>query len=111
MFSKFPHMWRGQIDLFIFFMNQNGNAFSSGFAVIFLACLLSVRFLICCDSCRKWHHTDCVGISEAHGRLFQKNGEQFTCSTCSDDDNITRKIRNPNKISTCTAVKLNIFTL
>ncbi|XP_056588534.1 death-inducer obliterator 1 isoform X2 [Triplophysa dalaica] len=67
------------------------------------------RFLICCDSCRKWHHTDCVGISEAHGRLFQKNGEQFTCSTCSDDDNITRKIRNPNKISTCTVSQKRSF--
>ncbi|KAI7793390.1 putative death-inducer obliterator 1-like [Triplophysa rosa] len=62
------------------------------------------RFLICCDSCRKWHHTDCVGISEAHGRLLQKNEEQYTCSTCSEDDNITRKIRNANKISTFTAI-------
>ncbi|KAA0706726.1 Death-inducer obliterator 1 [Triplophysa tibetana] len=62
------------------------------------------RFMICCDSCRKCHHTDCVGISEVNGRLLQENGEQFTCSTCSDDDNITRKIRNPNIISTFTAI-------
>lgn len=62
------------------------------------------RFLICCDSCRKWHHTDCAGISEAHGRLLQKNEEQYICSTCSEDDNITRKIRNTNKISTFTAI-------
>ncbi|XP_073731011.1 death-inducer obliterator 1 isoform X2 [Misgurnus anguillicaudatus] len=61
------------------------------------------RLMFCCDTCRKWCHGDCVGISESDVHLLQKNGELYICSTCSEDQNITRKIKNANKISTFSA--------
>ncbi|KAL7864517.1 hypothetical protein AOLI_G00159370 [Acnodon oligacanthus] len=41
------------------------------------------RFMICCDRCQEWFHGDCVGISEARGRLLEENGEDYICPTCS----------------------------
>ncbi|XP_072552895.1 uncharacterized protein [Salminus brasiliensis] len=41
------------------------------------------RFMICCDRCQEWFHGDCVGITEARGRLLEKNGEDYICPTCS----------------------------
>ncbi|KAL6483203.1 hypothetical protein MHYP_G00080750 [Metynnis hypsauchen] len=40
-------------------------------------------FMICCDRCQEWFHGDCVGISEARGRLLEENGEDYICPTCS----------------------------
>ncbi|XP_061114187.1 death-inducer obliterator 1-like isoform X2 [Conger conger] len=40
------------------------------------------RFMICCDQCEEWFHGDCVGITEARGRLLEKNGEDYTCPNC-----------------------------
>ncbi|XP_065142503.1 death-inducer obliterator 1 isoform X2 [Paramisgurnus dabryanus] len=61
------------------------------------------RLMFCCDTCRKWFHGDCVGISESDVHLLQKNGELYICSTCSEDQNVIRKIKNANKISTFSA--------
>ncbi|XP_026800791.3 death-inducer obliterator 1 [Pangasianodon hypophthalmus] len=41
------------------------------------------RFMICCDRCHEWFHGDCVGISQARGRLLEKNGEDYICPSCS----------------------------
>ncbi|XP_057217705.1 death-inducer obliterator 1 isoform X3 [Triplophysa rosa] len=41
------------------------------------------RFMICCDRCEEWFHGDCVGISEARGRLMERNGEDYVCPNCS----------------------------
>ncbi|XP_047626629.1 death-inducer obliterator 1 isoform X2 [Phacochoerus africanus] len=40
------------------------------------------RFMICCDRCEEWFHGDCVGISEARGRLLERNGEDYICPHC-----------------------------
>ncbi|KAK7127884.1 hypothetical protein R3I93_020458 [Phoxinus phoxinus] len=40
------------------------------------------RFMICCDRCEEWFHGDCVGISEARGRLMERNGEDYVCPNC-----------------------------
>uniref|UniRef100_A0A667ZYH7 Death inducer-obliterator 1 n=1 Tax=Myripristis murdjan TaxID=586833 RepID=A0A667ZYH7_9TELE len=37
------------------------------------------RFMICCDRCEEWFHGDCVGITEARGRLMERNGEDYIC--------------------------------
>lgn len=39
--------------------------------------------MICCDRCEEWFHGDCVGISEARGRLMERNGEDYVCPNCS----------------------------
>lgn len=41
------------------------------------------RFMIRCDRCHEWFHGDCVGISQARGRLLEKNGEDYICPSCS----------------------------
>ncbi|XP_051956914.1 death-inducer obliterator 1-like isoform X3 [Xyrauchen texanus] len=40
------------------------------------------RFMICCDRCEEWFHGDCVGITEARGRLMERNGEDYVCPKC-----------------------------
>ncbi|XP_029773993.1 death-inducer obliterator 1 [Suricata suricatta] len=40
------------------------------------------RFMICCDRCEEWFHGDCVGISEARGRLLERDGEDYICPHC-----------------------------
>ncbi|XP_026553160.1 death-inducer obliterator 1 isoform X2 [Pseudonaja textilis] len=40
------------------------------------------RFMICCDRCEEWFHGDCVGISEARGRLLERNAEDYICPNC-----------------------------
>uniref|UniRef100_A0AAY4EC93 PHD-type domain-containing protein n=1 Tax=Denticeps clupeoides TaxID=299321 RepID=A0AAY4EC93_9TELE len=40
------------------------------------------RFMICCDRCEEWFHGDCVGITEARGRLMERNGEDYICPKC-----------------------------
>ncbi|XP_064420632.1 death-inducer obliterator 1 isoform X2 [Latimeria chalumnae] len=40
------------------------------------------RFMICCDRCEEWFHGDCVGITEARGRLLERNGEDYICPNC-----------------------------
>ncbi|KAM6457865.1 death-inducer obliterator 1 isoform 1-T2 [Liasis olivaceus] len=51
------------------------------------------RFMICCDRCEEWFHGDCVGISEARGRLLERNGEDYICPNCTilqvQDETIT----------------------
>ena len=38
--------------------------------------------MICCDRCEEWFHGDCVGITEARGRLMERNGEDYVCPNC-----------------------------
>lgn len=38
--------------------------------------------MICCDRCEEWFHGDCVGITEARGRLMERNGEDYICPKC-----------------------------
>lgn len=38
--------------------------------------------MICCDRCFEWFHGDCVGITEARGRLMERNGEDYVCPNC-----------------------------
>lgn len=45
-------------------------------------CSPGSRFMICCDRCEEWFHGDCVGISEARGRLLERNGEDYICPNC-----------------------------
>lgn len=45
------------------------------------------RFMICCDRCEEWFHGDCVGITEARGRLMERNGEDYVCPNCTAKKN------------------------
>uniref|UniRef100_H3CPC2 Death inducer-obliterator 1 n=1 Tax=Tetraodon nigroviridis TaxID=99883 RepID=H3CPC2_TETNG len=45
------------------------------------------RFMICCDRCEEWFHGDCVGITEARGRLMERNGEDYICPNCTTKKN------------------------
>lgn len=38
--------------------------------------------MICCDRCEEWFHGECVGITEARGRLMERNGEDYICPNC-----------------------------
>lgn len=48
-----------------------------------------LRFMICCDRCEEWFHGDCVGITEARGRLMERNGEDYVCPDCT-----TKKVQS-----------------
>uniref|UniRef100_A0A6Q2XLI0 PHD-type domain-containing protein n=1 Tax=Esox lucius TaxID=8010 RepID=A0A6Q2XLI0_ESOLU len=49
------------------------------------------RFMICCDRCEEWFHGDCVGITEARGRLMERNGEDYVCPNCTAKKSQTAK--------------------
>lgn len=49
--------------------------------------ILPTRFMICCDRCEEWFHGDCVGITEARGRLMERNGEDYICPNCTAKKN------------------------
>uniref|UniRef100_A0A8C9KM29 TFIIS central domain-containing protein n=1 Tax=Panthera tigris altaica TaxID=74533 RepID=A0A8C9KM29_PANTA len=49
---------------------------------VLIPLLYNFRFMICCDRCEEWFHGDCVGISEARGRLLERNGEDYICPHC-----------------------------
>lgn len=51
------------------------------------SCSLLNRFMICCDRCEEWFHGDCVGITEARGRLMERNGEDYVCPNCTAKKN------------------------
>ena len=53
------------------------------------------RFMICCDRCEEWFHGDCVGITEARGRLMERNGEDYVCPNCSAKKSHTAKAAVP----------------
>lgn len=50
-------------------------------------CNVLIRFMICCDRCEEWFHGDCVGITEARGRLMERNGEDYICPNCTAKKN------------------------
>lgn len=50
-------------------------------------CFVPIRFMICCDRCEEWFHGDCVGITEARGRLMERNGEDYICPNCTAKKN------------------------
>lgn len=50
-------------------------------------CVVLIRFMICCDRCEEWFHGDCVGITEARGRLMERNGEDYICPNCTAKKN------------------------
>ncbi|XP_025057533.1 death-inducer obliterator 1 isoform X4 [Alligator sinensis] len=60
------------------------------------------RFMICCDRCEEWFHGDCVGISEARGRLLERNGEDYICPNCTilqgQDETISEADRQEAKL-------------
>ncbi|XP_051516364.1 death-inducer obliterator 1 isoform X2 [Myxocyprinus asiaticus] len=68
------------------------------------------RSMICCDSCREWCHTDCVGITEAHDHFLQKSGKQYMCPSCSED-HITRKIKSTSRITIFHAEEIVVESL
>lgn len=47
--------------------------------------------MICCDRCEEWFHGDCVGITEARGRLMERNGEDYVCPNCTTKKSQTAK--------------------
>ncbi|XP_030623663.1 death-inducer obliterator 1 [Chanos chanos] len=53
------------------------------------------RFMICCDRCHEWFHGDCVGITEARGRLLEENGEDYICPKCSPSQSPVQDLIEP----------------
>ncbi|KAL4655290.1 death-inducer obliterator 1-like isoform X1 [Arapaima gigas] len=56
------------------------------------------RFMICCDHCEEWFHGDCVGITEAHGRMLERNGEDYICPVCTSHEIQKIVARNPQNV-------------
>lgn len=56
--------------------------YNVGFIVSGCKVSLFSRFMICCDRCEEWFHGECVGITEARGRLMERNGEDYICPNC-----------------------------
>ncbi|XP_060086625.1 death-inducer obliterator 1 isoform X2 [Heteronotia binoei] len=65
------------------------------------------RFMICCDRCEEWFHGNCVGISEARGRLLERNGEDYICPNCTilqvQDEPVTETQRQETVLGQLTA--------
>ncbi|KAM8830818.1 uncharacterized protein ACB058_018966 [Synchiropus picturatus] len=40
------------------------------------------RFTICCDSCQKCLHGECVGITAAQSQIMKSEGKDYMCSSC-----------------------------
>lgn len=64
----------------------------------------SGSFMICCDSCEKWYHTSCLGIT----RSFAKNVKTFYCFVCQNKNpdlqieyvkDVSKKKRDKSKVS------------
>lgn len=66
-------------------------------------CPLLIRFMICCDRCEEWFHGECVGITEARGRLMERNGEDYICPNCTAKKNQVVRPATSN-LSTSTEV-------
>ncbi|KAI1890855.1 hypothetical protein AGOR_G00157900 [Albula goreensis] len=66
--------------------DSSDNSDSEGYDPNALYCICrqkhNKRFMICCDRCEEWFHGDCVGITEARGRLLERNGEDYICPNC-----------------------------
>uniref|UniRef100_A0A8C9R5R0 Zinc finger PHD-type domain-containing protein n=1 Tax=Scleropages formosus TaxID=113540 RepID=A0A8C9R5R0_SCLFO len=45
-------------------------------------CTAFVTYNVQVDCCSYWFHGDCVGITEARGRLLERNGEDYICPNC-----------------------------
>ncbi|XP_066526286.1 death-inducer obliterator 1 isoform X2 [Hoplias malabaricus] len=58
------------------------------------------RFMICCDRCEEWFHGDCVGITEARGRLMERNSEDYVCPNCTG-----RKVQMPKPFTSSAATE------
>lgn len=63
-------------------MNLFSRTPKAGVLVEHYECSVLARFMICCDRCEEWFHGDCVGITEARGRLMERNGEDYICPNC-----------------------------
>ncbi|CDQ61534.1 unnamed protein product [Oncorhynchus mykiss] len=63
------------------------------------------RFMICCDRCEEWFHGDCVGITEARGRLMERNGEDYVCPNCTTKKSQTAKPNGKPKAAAPGALK------
>lgn len=58
------------------------------------------RFMICCDRCEEWFHGDCVGITEARGRLMERNSEDYVCPNCT-----AQKAQSPRLFTSATGAE------
>ena len=38
---------------------------------------------ICCDACRRWHHTGCEGLTASEFKFFNESDAPYTCNDCS----------------------------
>ncbi|XP_061591772.1 death-inducer obliterator 1 isoform X3 [Cololabis saira] len=52
------------------------------------------RLMISCDSCEKWFHGDCVGISDTEDQKMERKRREYTCPPC-----ITKKEIKPQSHS------------
>ena len=38
---------------------------------------------ICCDACRRWHHTGCEDLTASEFKFFNESDAPYTCNDCS----------------------------
>lgn len=66
------------------------------------------RFMICCDRCEEWFHGECVGITEARGRLMERNGEDYICPNCTVKKNQLVRPASSSLSTSTEATKLKV---
>lgn len=69
---------------------------------------LFFRFMICCDRCEEWFHGECVGITEARGRLMERNGEDYVCPNCTVKKNQLVRPASSSLPATAELAKLKV---
>lgn len=64
--------------------------------------------MICCDRCEEWFHGECVGITEARGRLMERNGEDYICPNCTVKKNQLVRPASSNLTASTEVTKLKV---
>lgn len=56
------------------------------------------RFMICCDKCDDWFHGNCVQVTKAMSKEFERIGKEWSCPACRGEGGaVAPKKANPNK--------------
>lgn len=65
---------------------------------LFSLCRLFVcRFMICCDKCEDWFHGKCVGITVAQGKKMEREGRDYVCPICLENETKTKEEKEINR--------------